>query len=122
MAWPLAGSCGSQQFSGSPSLMSVRPFAEARPVATAILCAAAQLVDTLLVLKVGFSLVPPEAAGKGKLVAFASTIVLPLVLAQVFGLWRRVGLGWREGRLTPAFAASLLVCLLWLVLGVHRPD
>jgi membrane protease YdiL (CAAX protease family) len=102
--------------------MSVRSFAEARPVAAAVLCAAAQLVLTLLVLKVGFSLVPPEAAGKVKLVAFASTIVLPLLLVQALGLWRRVGLGWRDVRLTPAFVAGLLTCALWLALGVHRPD
>jgi len=102
--------------------MSVRSFAEARPVAAAVLCAAAQLVLTLLALKIGFSLVSPEAAGKVKLVAFASTIVLPLLLVQLLGLWHRVGLGWRDVRLTPAFVAGLVVCALWLSLGAHRPD
>lgn len=102
--------------------MSVRSFAEVRPVAAAILCAAAQLLLTLLVLKIGFALAPPEAAGKVKLVAFASTIVLPVLLVQVFGLWRRLGLGWGEVRLTPVFIAGLAACALWLSMGVHQPE
>jgi membrane protease YdiL (CAAX protease family) len=79
------------------------------------------MIVTLLVLKVGFSLMPPEAAGKVKLVAFASTIILPLVLVQVFGLWRRVGFDPRGGRVTPAFIVALAICALWLVPGAGSP-
>ena len=102
--------------------MSVRSLAEARPVAAVVLCAAAQLFLTLLVLKVGFALAPPEAAGKVKLAAFASTIVLPLLLVLVLGLWRDLGLEWRQARVTPVFIAGLATCALWLSMGVHRPD
>jgi membrane protease YdiL (CAAX protease family) len=87
-----------------------------------VLCAAAQMIVTLLVLKVGFSLAPAEAASKVKLVAFASTIVLPLILVELFGLWREVGFDPRGGRLSRPFVASLAVCALWLAAGVHAPD
>jgi membrane protease YdiL (CAAX protease family) len=102
--------------------MPLRQFAGDRPAVTAVLCAAAQMIVTLLVLKLGFSLAPPEAAGKVKLVAFASTIVLPLVLVQAFGLWRSVGFDPRGGRLTWPFIAGLMVCALWLTPGVRAPD
>jgi membrane protease YdiL (CAAX protease family) len=104
------------------SKMSVRSLAEARPFAAAVLCAAAQLVLTLIVLKAGFAMAPPEAVGSVKLAAFASTIVLPLLLVLVFGLWRDLGLGWRQVRLTPVFVFSLATCALWLSMGVHRPE
>ena len=102
--------------------MSLRQLAGDRPAVTAVLCAAAQMIVTLLVLKVGFALAPPEAASKVKLVAFASTIVLPLVLVEVFVLWRRVWFDPRGGRLSPPFVASLGICALWLVAGIHAPD
>jgi membrane protease YdiL (CAAX protease family) len=102
--------------------MSLRQFAGDRPALAAALCAAVQLIITLLVLKIGFTYAPPEAAGKVKLVAFASTIVVPLALVELLGLWRRVGFGWRGIRLTPPLIAGLGVCALWLTLGVHRPD
>jgi membrane protease YdiL (CAAX protease family) len=101
--------------------MHLRRFAAERPAITAVLCAAAQMFLTLLVLKVGFSIAPPAAVGTVKLVAFASTVVLPVVLVQVFGLWRRVGFDPRGGRLTPAFVAGMMLCALWLFPGAQMP-
>jgi len=102
--------------------MSLRHSAGAHPVVTAVLCAAAQLVLTLLVLKIGFTLASPAAAGKVKLAAFASTILLPLLLVQWLGLWRKVGFGLSEMRATPPYLGGLAICVLWLSMGVHQPD
>lgn len=99
--------------------MSLRQLAAQRPVLAAIVCAAAQFLLTILILKVGFTLAPPEAIGKVKLLAFASTIILPLVLTHALGLWREVGFDLRKLRPAPIFIASLLSCALFLWKGVH---
>jgi len=90
------------------------------PVALAIACAALQFLVTLAILLVGKSLAPPEQFGKIKLVAFASTLVVPIVLAQMLGLWRELGL--QRFRVTPLFIASLAVCIPYLLLGLRVPD
>src|SRR5690242_11341322 len=90
------------------------------PVATACGCALFQFVATLLILLAGKVLFPPEQFGKVKLVAFASTLLVPIVLAQMLGLWRELGL--QRFRVTPFFVASLLVCVPFLLLGLRVPD
>lgn len=89
------------------------------PVPLAIACAVGQFLLTILILKFGFSLAPPEAHGKVKLVAFASTIIYPLVLAQSFGLWQRLALGPDRIRLEPVFLASLSTAALFLPWGLR---
>ena len=89
------------------------------PVPFAIACAVGQFLLTILILKFGFSLAPPEAHGKVKLVAFASTIIYPLVLAQSFGLWQRLALGLNRIRLEPVFLASLSTAVLFLPWGLR---
>jgi membrane protease YdiL (CAAX protease family) len=98
--------------------MSIRAFAMQRPVATAVACAALQFVLTILILQAGMAWLPEAAFGKVKLVAFASTILLPMVLAQVLGLWRRVGLA-PAGTRPAFFFVSLLVCAPYLAMGVN---
>jgi membrane protease YdiL (CAAX protease family) len=100
--------------------MSIRQFANQRPILTASLCAGLQFALTILILKAGFSLVPPEAYGKVKLVAFASTLLLPLLLTQVFGLWRQVGFGLDKNKPTLFIFACLLPALAFLSMGVHQ--
>jgi membrane protease YdiL (CAAX protease family) len=100
--------------------MSIRQFASQRPVLTAVLCAGLQFALTILILKAGFSLAPPAAYGKVKLVAFASTLLLPLLLTQMFGLWRQVGFGLGENRPNLFFFACLLPALAFLSMGVHQ--
>jgi len=103
--------------------MSLRAFATQRPVLSAVACAALQFLLTIAILQAGKAFVPHEAFGKVKLVAFASTIVLPLLLTQGLGLWRRVGFGMAGVR--PAFfLASLVVCVPYLAMGVdlHARD
>jgi len=103
--------------------MSLRTFATQRPVLSAVACAALQFLLTIAILQAGKAFVPHEAFGKVKLVAFASTIVLPLLLTQGLGLWRRVGFGMAGVR--PAFfLASLVVCVPYLAMGVdpHARD
>lgn len=102
--------------------MTLRTFVERRPVLTAVGCAALQFLLTVLILKAGIAFAPPEAFGKVKLVAFASTVLLPLVLVQVLGLWRQVGLKFDSLRPAPIFLVSLLSCVLFLSMGVHRPE
>jgi membrane protease YdiL (CAAX protease family) len=100
--------------------MSLRNIATHRPVSTAVACAALQFLLTILILKAGMAFLPQEAFGKVKLVAFASTILLPLWLAHALGLWRQVGFGFSNVR--PAFFfVSLLVCAPYLVGGID-PD
>lgn len=93
-----------------------------RPVLAAFFCAGLQFVLTVAILKLGALYAPPAAFGKVKLVAFASTIILPLVLAQSFGLWAR--LGFNADRLKPTgfFAASLLTAALFLPWGFHAQE
>ncbi len=102
--------------------MSLRRLAGEHPVTVAVACALAQMLLTLAILKVGFTQLPPEAAGKVKLAAFASTVLLPLVLVWILGLWREVGLGFRGARLTAPFVGAILVCAMWLAMGIHPPE
>ena len=74
------------------------------PVAAACGCALLQLVVTLAILLAGKALLPPEQFGKVKLAAFASTLLVPVVLAQMLGLWRDLGL--QRFRVTPFFASA----------------
>jgi membrane protease YdiL (CAAX protease family) len=92
------------------------------PVPFAIACAVGQFLLTILILKFGFSLAPPEAYGKVKLLAFASTIVYPLVLAHAFGLWKRLALGLGRIRPEPVFLASLSTAVLFLPWGLRSTD
>ncbi|MGJ7916533.1 CPBP family intramembrane glutamic endopeptidase [Massilia sp. LXY-6] len=92
------------------------------PVPFAIACAVGQFLLTILILKFGFSLAPPEAYGKVKLVAFASTILYPLVLAHAFGLWKRLALGLDRIRPEPVFLASLSTAALFLPWGLRSVD
>ncbi|MGO4478880.1 lysostaphin resistance A-like protein [Massilia sp. 2TAF26] len=92
------------------------------PVPFAIACAVGQFLLTILILKFGFSLAPPEAYGKVKLLAFASTIVYPLVLAHAFGLWKRLALGLGRIRPEPVFLASLSTAALFLPWGLRSAD
>ena len=77
------------------------------PVAAACGCALLQLVVTLAILLAGKALLPPEQFGKVRLAAFGSTLLVPVVLAQMLGLWRDLGL--QRFRVRPFFAISLLV-------------
>ncbi|HEU4850605.1 MAG TPA: CPBP family intramembrane glutamic endopeptidase [Telluria sp.] len=99
--------------------MSLRQIAAARPAMAAILCAAAQFLLTVLILKLGIAYAPPEAFGKVKLVAFASTVILPLLLTQAFGMWKEVGFEMQKVRPAPIFMVSLLTGALFLSMGVH---
>jgi len=99
--------------------MSLDRTARERPVATAVACAALQFALTMAILVAGRALAPPEAFGKVKLLAFVSTLLLPLLLVQLFGLWRQVGLAVRKGWPAPVFFASLLLVAMNLSLGVH---
>jgi membrane protease YdiL (CAAX protease family) len=92
------------------------------PVPFAIACAVGQFLLTIAILKFGFSLAAPEAYGKVKLIAFASTIVYPLVLAQAFGLWKRLALGLDRIRPEPVFLASLSTAALFLPWGLRSAD
>jgi membrane protease YdiL (CAAX protease family) len=102
--------------------MSPRQIAEQRPVLTAVFCAGFQFLLTILILKGGMAFAPPEAFGKVKLVAFASTVILPLLLAHAFGLWRRVGFDFDKARPAPIFLVSLLSAALFLSMGVHPQE
>lgn len=88
----------------------------------AIACAVGQFLLTILILKFGFSVAPPEAFGKVKLAAFASTIIYPLVLAHAFGLWKRLALGLDRIRPEPVFLASLTTAALFLPWGLRSAD
>jgi membrane protease YdiL (CAAX protease family) len=92
-----------------------------RPVLTAVACVAGQFLLTLGILLAGKALAP-QAFGAVKLAAFASTIVLPLVLAHAFGLWRQVGLDLRKVQPAPVFLVCMLLVPLYLAFGVQaRP-
>jgi membrane protease YdiL (CAAX protease family) len=88
----------------------------------AVACAVGQFLLTIAILKFGFSLAPPEAYGKVKLVAFASTVLYPLVLAHAFGLWGRLALGLDRIRPEPVFLASLTTAALFLPWGLRSAD
>lgn len=97
----------------------IRSIRERHPVAAALACAFLQFLVTVAILVAGRSVVPPDQFGKVKLVAFASTLLVPIALAQVLGLWRELGL--QRVKVTPLFAASLLVCVPYLLLGLRVP-
>jgi membrane protease YdiL (CAAX protease family) len=95
------------------------------PVTTAILCAALQFALTIAILKAGKEFAAPAAWGKVKLAAFASTVVLPLLLTQALGLWRAVGFGLDRLRPPPFFYACFVPVLMFASMGVRvdaRPD
>ena len=102
--------------------MSLREMAAQRPIFAAVLCAGLQFLITTLILKAGIAFAPPAAFGKIKLVAFASTVILPLVLVQVLGLWRQVGLELGKAKPGHVFFASMLLCVMFLAMGVHAME
>lgn len=105
--------------------MPFRQAADRHPLVAAILCAALQFGVTLLILEAGKAYAPPAAWGKVKLVAFASTVIMPLLLTQMLGLWRAVGLGADRLRPPPFFYACFVPVLMFAALGVRldaRPD
>ena len=89
------------------------------PVVAATCCAVLQFVLTLGILLAGKALLPHEQFGKVKLVAFASTLLLPIVLTQLLGLWRHIGLG-RPRAWLFTFVA-LMTCVPFLTLGLRVP-
>ena len=100
--------------------MSLRTVYADRPVLAAVGCAALQFAVTVLILAGGPLLLGPSSAGPIRLVAFASTIVLPLVLAQVTGLWGPA-LGVRHFRSSWPFLLSLVTPALFLSRGINVP-
>jgi membrane protease YdiL (CAAX protease family) len=101
--------------------MTIRQAADRHPLAAAILCAGLQFGITILILKAGKEFVPPAVWGKVKLAAFASTVVLPLLLTQALGLWRAVGFDLDRLRPPPFFFACFLPVLMFASMGI-RPD
>lgn len=101
--------------------MSLRKFAARRPVTAAISCAVLQFALTVAILEAGKAYAPAAAFGKVKLVAFASTVILPLLLVQALGLWRKVGLGLAGMRPLPVLLVLVLTAAPFLALGWHEP-
>jgi len=95
-------------------------FRDRHPVAGACACALLQFAVTLVILLAGKALLPAEQFGKVKLAAFASTLLVPVILAQSLGLWRELGL--TRFKITPLFLVSLLVCVPFLLLGLRVPQ
>lgn len=91
------------------------------PIRLALFCALGQFLLTVLILKLGLVLASPEAYGKVKLIAFASTIVYPLVLVHALGLWKHLALGLDRIRPEPVFIASLSTAALFLPWGLRSP-
>jgi membrane protease YdiL (CAAX protease family) len=85
----------------------------------AVFAALGQFLLTILILKLGRSMAPPEAFGKMKLLAFASTVIYPLILAHAFGLWKQLALGLGRIRPEPVFIASLATAALFLPWGLR---
>jgi membrane protease YdiL (CAAX protease family) len=102
--------------------MSLRQIAAQRPILAALVCAGLQFLITTLILKAGTVFAPPAAFGKIKLIAFASTVILPLVLVQVLGLWRKVGFELDKAKPGHVFFASLLLCAMFLAMGMHPQE
>jgi len=109
-----------RHFSYPKNNMNLRSLANKHPILAAVLCAALQFALTILILKAGRLLAPPEAFGKVKLLAFASTVALPLLLTHLFGMWREVGFG--KARVDGFFIACLLPVLMFAALGLHLPQ
>lgn len=101
--------------------MSLREFANKRPVLTAVLCAGFQFALTVAILKTGMALAP-ASFGKVKMVAFASTILLPLLLTHLFGMWREVRLGFSNLKPSPFYLACLVPVLMFASMGVHARE
>jgi membrane protease YdiL (CAAX protease family) len=102
--------------------MNIRQLAAQRPALAAIGCAGVQFLLTLLILKAGIAYARPEMFGKIKLVAFASTIIFPMVLTQVFGLWRKVGLELDKLRPAPFFLVCLVPVVAYASMGFHANE
>jgi len=100
--------------------MSLRGFAEKRPTLAAVLCAGLAFATTILILAAGKAYAPPAAYGKVKLLAFASTVLLPMLMTQAFGMWREVRLGFSNLKPSPFFLACLLPVLMFGSMGVHQ--
>jgi hypothetical protein len=73
-------------------------------------------------LKAGLALAPRQAFGTFKLAAFASTVVVPVFLAQVLGVWRQAGFTPPAASPATIFFLSLLSCALFLSMGVHPQE
>jgi uncharacterized protein len=101
--------------------MTLAAAAARRPVLAALLCAGTQFLLTVAILRVGAAFAP-HAFGAVKLVAFASTIVLPLLLVHWLGLWHRVGFMPGSLKPSPVFLAALLCCVPYLSMGVRAPQ
>ena len=97
----------------------LRRLADAHPVALAIGFAALQFALTAAILLGGRAALPPHAFGGVKLAAFASTIVLPLVLAHALGLWRSLGLELSKIRPAPVLLAGLVLVAVNLSGGLR---
>jgi membrane protease YdiL (CAAX protease family) len=100
--------------------MSLREFAKKRPTLTAMLCAGLMFATTTLILAAGKTYAPAAAYGKVKLLAFASTVLLPMLMVQVFGMWREVRLGFSNLKPSPFFLACLVPTLMFASMGVHQ--
>ena len=99
--------------------MKLRQFTQTHPILAAALCAALQFAVTFLILMAGKQFAPPQAYGKVKLLAFASTVLLPMLMAHLLGIWREIGLG--GGKATPFLFACLLPVAMFASMGVHLP-
>jgi membrane protease YdiL (CAAX protease family) len=102
--------------------MSLYRLATQRPALAALVCAGVQFLLTVLILKAGIAFAPPAMFGKIKLVAFASTIIYPLVLAHLFGLWSKLGLELGKIKPAPFFLASLLSGAVFVSMGFHQNE
>lgn len=92
------------------------PFVRRHPYVAATGCAAAQFALTVLLFETGVAFFP-QAMGAIRTTVFASTILLPILLAHVLGLWREVGL--TTFRANAVFFVSLLACAAFLSRGIH---
>lgn len=102
--------------------MTLRQLATTRPALTAILCAVVQFALTMLIIMAGKHYAPPAVFGKIKLIAFASTVILPLLYTQAFGLWKQVGFDLGKIKPAPVFLVSLLFVAAYLSMGVHQRE
>ncbi len=100
--------------------MKLRQFTESHPALSAVLFAALQFGITFLILAAGKQFAPPQAFGKIKLLAFASTVLLPVLMVQALGMWREIGLG--AGKASPFFVACILPIAMFASMGVRLPE
>ncbi|GAB3467084.1 hypothetical protein GCM10027321_34120 [Massilia terrae] len=99
--------------------MKLRQFTQQYPILSATLIAVLQFGITFLILAAGKQFAPPQAFGKIKLLAFASTVLLPILMVQALGIWREIGLG--AGKASPFFLACLLPVAMFASMGVRLP-